>query len=209
MPTKARTLSYSLHGADGSAFAIDASSGQISTVPGHDYDFETKSEYHFSVAAADDGSPPMSATVQATVTLTNAAEVPEVPDPQPGAAARDSITVTWTPPAVGGGPPVSSYDVRYRATGSSTEWLDGPQGLVVARATVGSLEVNTEYEIAVRAANFDGDSGWTDPPLRVSTPRSANSTVGRVCRCRGRCWCLRSLLTWRRTRRRCPTRCLR
>ncbi len=169
-------LSYSLHGADGSAFAIDASSGQISTVPGHDYDFETKSEYHFSVVAADDGSPPMSATVQATVTLTNAAEVPEVPDPQPGAAARDSITVTWTPPAVGGGPPVSSYDVRYRATGS-TEWLDGPQGLVVARATVGSLEVNTEYEIAVRAANFDGDSGWTDPPLRVSTPRSANSTL--------------------------------
>ena len=170
-------LTYSLHGADGSAFAIDASSGQISTASGHDYDFETKSQYQFSVVATDDGSPPMSATAQVTVTLSNVAEVPAVPVPQRSAAARDSITVTWAVPAAGGGPPVSSYDVRYRATGSAV-WRDGPQDLSVTRATVGSLEVDTEYEIAVRATNDDGDSGWTDPPLRVSTQRSADALLG-------------------------------
>ncbi len=170
-------LTYSLHGADGSAFAIDVSSGQISTVPGHDYDIETKSQYQFSVVATDDGSPPMSATTQVTVTLSNVAEVPAVPEPRRSAAARDSITVTWEVPAVGGGPPVSGYDVRYRATGSAV-WREGPQDLSVTRATLGSLEVNTEYEIAVRAANDDGDSGWTDPPLRVSTQRSANAMLG-------------------------------
>ncbi len=170
-------LTYSLHGADGSAFAIDVSSGQISTAAGHDYDFETKSQYQFSVVATDDGSPPMWATAQVTVTLSNVAEVPAVPEPRRSAAARDSITVTWAVPAVGGGPPVSSYDVRYRATGS-TGWHDGPQDLTVTRATLGSLDVGTEYEIAVRAANDDGDSGWTDPPLRLSTQRSADAMLG-------------------------------
>ncbi len=170
-------LTYSLHGADRSAFAIDVSSGQISTAAGHDYDFETKSQYQFSVVATDDGSPPMWATAQVTVTLSNVAEVPAVPEPRRSAAARDSITVTWAVPAVGGGPPVSSYDVRYRATGS-TGWHDGPQDLTVTRATLGSLDVGTEYEIAVRAANDDGDSGWTDPPLRLSTQRSANAMLG-------------------------------
>ncbi len=170
-------LTYSLHGADGSAFAIDVSSGQISTAAGHDYDFETKSQYQFSVVATDDGSPPMWATAQVTVTLSNVAEVPAVPEPRRSAAARDSITVTWEVPAVGGGPPVSSYDVRYRATGS-TGWHDGPQDLSVTRATLGSLDVGTEYEIAVRAANDDGDSGWTDPPLRLSTQRSADAMLG-------------------------------
>ena len=170
-------LAYSLHGADGSAFAIDVSSGQVSTVAGHVYDFETKSQYQFSVVATDDGSPPMWATAQVTVTLSNVAEVPAVPEPRRSAAARDSITVTWEVPAVGGGPAVSGYDVRYRVRGSAG-WLEGPQGLSVTRATLGSLEVGTEYEIAVRAANADGNSGWTDPPLRVSTPLSANAMLG-------------------------------
>ena len=156
---------------------------------GHVYDFETKSQYQFSVVATDDGSPPMWATAQVTVTLSNVAEVPAVPEPRRSAAARDSITVTWEVPAVGGGPAVSGYDVRYRVRGSAG-WLEGPQGLSVTRATLGSLEVGTEYEIAVRAAN-DGNSGWTDPPLR----RCPRMRCWEACRCRARCWCLLLLPT--------------
>ena len=70
------TLTYTLGGTDAASFAIDGSTGQLSTSAA--LDFETKSAYSVVVRATDpDGE---SATIDVTINVTDVAEVvPEVP----------------------------------------------------------------------------------------------------------------------------------
>ena len=55
---------------------------------------------------------------------------------------------------------VTSYDVRYRDTGSAT-WDNGPQDHTTTSATVTGLTDGTSYEVQVRATSSGGDSGWS------------------------------------------------
>ena len=66
------TLSYSLWGTDAASFAIDGSTGQISTVAGVTYDYETKSSYSVEVDVSDAGG--LNATIAVTVNLTDVVE---------------------------------------------------------------------------------------------------------------------------------------
>ena len=65
--------------------------------------------------------------------------------------------MTWTEPA-NTGPDVHDYDVQYRKSGSFLPWPhDGPG----TTTTIPDLEVNTRYEVQVRAHNDEGESEWS------------------------------------------------
>ena len=66
------TLTYSLSGDDAASFGIDAATGQLTTVSGVTYDYETKSTYAVTVTATVTGeeSDSLSASIAVTVSLT-------------------------------------------------------------------------------------------------------------------------------------------
>ena len=154
------TLTYSLGGTDVASFAIVTSSGQIRTRDGVTYDFENKSSYSVSVTVTDQTA---NASASVTINLIDAAERP-VPPGAPAVAARpgtdDSLDVSWTAPANAGKPAITSYDLHYRP-GTSGNWINGPQNVVVTNAVIPSLSSSTFYQVEVRATNADGDSGWS------------------------------------------------
>ena len=155
------TLTYSLGGLDVASFAIVTSSGQIRTRDGVTYDFENKSSYSVSVTVTDQTA---NASASVTINLSDAAERP-VPPGAPAVAARpgtdDSLDVSWTAPANAGKPAITSYDLHYRP-GTSGNWINGTQNVVVTNAVIPSLSSSTSYQVEVRATNADGDSGWSD-----------------------------------------------
>ena len=66
--------------------------------------------------------------------------------------------------------PVSSYDLRYRESGTE-DFIDGPQNIIRTRVILLGLNPNTEYEIQIRASNSTGDGDWSDLSIvRTSTP---------------------------------------
>ena len=68
------TLTYTLSGTDAASFAIDSTTGQLTTVAGVTYDYETKKAYALTVKAADDSG--LAASLAVTVTLTDVDETP-------------------------------------------------------------------------------------------------------------------------------------
>ena len=99
------TLSYSLSGTDASSFTIDSSTGQITTVAGETYDFETRSSYTVTVSVSDskdgDGAADTAtdATITGTINLGNLDE-PGVLEFVPSSAFHvgSAITVELTDP---------------------------------------------------------------------------------------------------------------
>ena len=83
-----------------------------------------------------------------------------------------SLKVTWSAPDNTGRPPITHYDLRYRETGTGVSgWQDGPQDQTATNATnatIGSLMVDTPYDVQVRASNADGDGPWS--PSGQGTP---------------------------------------
>ncbi|MCY4584299.1 MAG: cadherin domain-containing protein, partial [Chloroflexi bacterium] len=153
-------ITYSLVGAEAAAFAIDASTGQVRTKD--PLDFETKSSYAFQVRAEDDRG--ASSTASVRVDVTNAVELPAVPNPPLVTAtfrSDTSIDVSWTPPA-NTGPPIDSYDLQWRE-GTSGSWTDGPQNVSGTSAAIGGLATGTQHQVRVRASNADGDTDWSGP----------------------------------------------
>ncbi len=87
-----------------------------------------------------------------------------------------SVTVAWAEPAAAD-PPVTGYDLQYRATGS-TDWTDGPQDQATTHAAIGNLLKDTNYEVRVRA-NLGGDRGaWSQPGEGATALWTSALTVG-------------------------------
>ncbi len=85
-------VTYSLRGADAASFRIDASTGQIYTVDGVDYDYETKPTYSVT-ARADDGYGP-SATARVVISLTDELESEQQNSDGLSSRQWDSVDVT-------------------------------------------------------------------------------------------------------------------
>ena len=169
------TLAYTLGGVDMASFDIVETSGQIRTISGVSYDFEAKDSYTVTVTATDTSSATAEASV--TISITDVNEPPDAPA-QPTVTAvtgsSTSLTVSWDAPANAGKPDIDSYDVQYRLSGA-TAWIDGPQTVATTTATITSLTANTLYEVQVRAANHEGDSGWSTPPGSGRTNAQINT----------------------------------
>ncbi len=153
-------LSYSLSGAGASSFTIHATTAQIRTAPGAAYDHETRNRYVLTVTADDSRGGVATATV--TVSVSDVDEPPPVPAAplvSPTRGSTESLDVSWTAPAAAGRPPVSGYELRYRAGGDAwAEWPHAGTGIV---ATISGLLAGSSYEVQVRAANDEGVSGWS------------------------------------------------
>ena len=74
------TLYFSLEGDESESFMIDAATGEISTVRGAKFDYETKDTYEFQVVVTDKKS---TVRVPVTVTVKNVVECPEFAEVNP------------------------------------------------------------------------------------------------------------------------------
>ena len=174
------TLSYTLGGTDMAAFEIDGDSGQLRTISGVSYDHEAKSSYTVTVTATDTSNATAVAIVTISVTDVNEPpDAPATPEVSAVASSTTSLTVSWTAPANAGKPAIANYDVQYQA-GSSGRWSDGPQNVTGTTTTIRSLTADTRYQVRVRAANDEGDSGWSTPPGRGRTNAVAITPPGVV-----------------------------
>ncbi len=152
-------LEYTLDGTHAGKFTIEPATGQILTKVGESYDRETESIYRVTVKA-DDGYGGTD-TVAVTISVTDETEPPLAPvAPTVTASSRTSIDVSWAAPDNVGRPPVTSYDLRYRA-GVSGVWTEDPQGVTVVGVSIADLSHDTSYQVQVLAANRDGDGDWS------------------------------------------------
>ena len=112
--------------------------------------------YQVQVRAGNaSGDGPWSAT--STVT----AGVPTTPAAPTLTSASGQISVSW-PASSGNGSAITDYDVRYKATASSTwtAWKPNATSTAVT-TTITGLNNGTAYQVQVRATNAVGDSAWS------------------------------------------------
>ena len=181
MDADMETLEYSLEGTDAGKFTIVPGTGQLGTKRGEAYDREAKASYAVTVRASDGTG---SDTIAVTITVMNATEIPLTPvaptvTTTPGSTT--SLDVTWTAPNNVGRPAITGYDLQYRK-GTSGDWTDGPQNQTGTRASISSLDGNSEYQVQMRATNADGDSAWSEPgsgSTANNQPVFTNSTATR------------------------------
>ena len=89
-------------------------------------------------------------------------ESPGVPDaPRVTLALEASLTVEWAEPE-NPGPPITGYDVQYRA-GTSGFFINAPHEGTGRAATLRGLEAATLYQVQVRARNEEGTGRWSEP----------------------------------------------
>ena len=154
------TLTYSLDDTAKAFFTIDERTGQLRTKVGVNYDHEERSSYSVTVEA-DDGTDPV--TVDVTITVVDVNEPPLTPaapvvSSEPGSTT--GLSVNWTAPSNVGRPPITGYNLQYRA-GTSGSWTAGPQNEGGTSTTIGGLTMNTAYQVQVQASNDEGNSGWS------------------------------------------------
>ena len=149
-------LTYHLSGPDSANFAVDGGSGQLRTLSGITYDFEDNDRYSVEMQADDPFGE--SARISVTIHVADVDEPPAIPAaPRVQPASTTSLTVTWEEPD-NTGPDITGYDVQYRRSGTFLPHThDGPG----TSATIIELEVNTRYEVQVRATNDEGTSLWS------------------------------------------------
>ncbi len=149
-------VTYRLSGPDSASFSVDTGSGQLRTLSGITYDFEDNDRYSVDLVGSDPYGE--SATIGVTIHVADVDEPPEIPAaPQVQPASTTSLTVTWDAPD-NTGPDITDYDVQYRKSGNFLPHThDGPG----TSATIIELDVNTRYEVQVRAHNDEGEGGWS------------------------------------------------
>ena len=97
------------------------------------------------------------------------------PASTPGKPAAPSVSagafrlvVAWTAPSTGGSP-ITHYDVRWRTGTNAWEQKDG---VTTTSTTITGLTAGTTYEVAVRAANANGDGAWSDSTMGTPIKRT-------------------------------------
>ncbi len=167
------TLTYSLSGADADKFDIDASTGQLITKAPLDFENPRggtagdSNTYLVTVTAKDSMGGSVARDV--TITVTDVEERPGAVAP-PTVVSTDSDTdattyelkVIWYPPDATV-EDIASYSVQYKKT---TETSFGTEGVAIGTfpattATITGLDVDTSYQVRVRATNSVGDGPWS------------------------------------------------
>ena len=153
------SIRYSLGGPDRALFEIDASSGQLRTRQGVDYDHERRSSYEVEVQAANVRVG--TGRILVRIAVLDVDEPPDKPDrPIVTASGLTGLRVNWVAPS-NTGPVISGYDVEYREDGTE-EYLDAGHERTTTSATIAGLERQTLYEVRVRAINDEGIGAWSD-----------------------------------------------
>ena len=156
MDAVGKGLAYSLAGANATDFAIDTSSGQLTTAAVLDHEAGPSRSVTVSATDADGGA----TSIPVTVAVSDVSEPPDAPSaPTIAGSSSTSLAVSWSAPENAGRPAVTDYDVRYRAgSGVFTDW---PHEGTATEATITELSADTVYQAQVLARNADGASGWS------------------------------------------------
>ena len=167
-------LEYSLSGTDAESFTIDADTGQLRTLAALDY--EAVPSYEVTVEVTDgkntDGeeNPELDDTVDVTINVIDVDEAPDAPDaPTVQRSGTNVLGVTWTAPENGGRPPITDYDLEYRAAESDDPYVDAGYDGTATTGRIAGVEEDVRYEVRVRASNDEGTGPWSAPG-RESTP---------------------------------------
>lgn len=145
-------------------FSIGASDGQLRTVAGASYDFETTTSYRIWVIAEGPTATGIyNYTLWAiTVYLTDVDEPPLAPTALTVIDRRaESVTVGWTAPDNIGRPPISGYEFRRDEGAESTPVAVVPESTQHGLARFDGLAAGREYRFAARAMNDEGGGGWS------------------------------------------------
>ena len=152
-------LEFSLEGADAGSFSVDGA-GHLTTLGTVDYDYESQPEYAVTLFA-DDGFGGRG-SIPVRIVLDDVDEPPEkvaLPTVVVPVGVVGALGVTWTEPATTG-PPVSGYDIEYRA--GVQDWIRLPRQPGTT-ATLRTLMPDTDYFVHVRAVNDEGAGPFSDP----------------------------------------------
>ncbi|MYD78615.1 MAG: hypothetical protein F4239_06930, partial [Gammaproteobacteria bacterium] len=156
-------LTYTLSGTDRAAFTINSDNGQLAVAPNTTLDFETTPTLVVTVTATDAAGASVGITV--VINLTDKSEPPKVPS---GVTQRNttdsSLTVLWDAPGRGD-PPVVSYLLQYRVSGSGNQWTDINTTFTSVNLT--GLKDDFNYRVRVLATNADGASGWSEKIVKT------------------------------------------
>ena len=165
-PDASTTLTYELgsSGTDHNSFTID-SNRNIKVASDATLDFEADDSYTVTVTASD-GT--LSADLDVTINVTDVLEPPDKPAaPTVTGASVSSVTVSWTAPDMTGKPPITAYQVQYRAPRAQLDhrlrnWVNHSFTGTGASTTITNLpSASWTYEARVQAANAEGTSGWS------------------------------------------------
>ena len=178
----ADTLSYSLDATSDAVFDIDSNGAiTVQVDEGSALDHEAAPSITATVTA-NDGTTTASHTI--TISVTDGDEPPSRPAaPTVTGASTTSVSVTWTAPTNTGKPPITDYDVQYRASGD-TNWTAHSFSGTGTSTTIPSLSPGTTYEVQVMAKNDEGDSAWsgtgtgdTSEPADTTAPSFSSASV--------------------------------
>jgi hypothetical protein len=135
-------------------------------------------QYYFRIRAKNRrGAGRLSAAVSAIP-----ATVPSGPLNLQTVPGDRSVRLTWQPPASTGGAPITDYEIRRRAMGT-TRWITVVDGVSTARSTtVGGLTNGQTYEFTIAARNRIGLGSfdtyvWSIPVTVPSAPRTLSAVA--------------------------------
>ena len=167
------SIRYSLGGPDRALFEIDASTGQLRTRQGVDYDHERRSSHEVEVQATN--ARVGTGRILVRIAVLDVDEPPDKPDrPTVTASGLTGLRVNWVAPP-NTGPVISGYDVEYREDGTE-EYLDAGHERTTTSVTITGLARQTIYEVRVRAINDEGTGAWSDT-ARGSTAGAGGDTA--------------------------------
>ena len=150
------TLYYSLIDKDAAQFAIDAE-GNLSTIYGAKYDYETKAKYEFRVKATDKK---YSITVPVTVTINNVDEIPEFAEGTQVLQVDESAekgTEVGTVTAKSDAAPTYSFVTDADLDDYKYFDIDGSTGLITVKdESLADFNTKHEYHVMVKAT--DGEN---------------------------------------------------
>ena len=166
---------YTIEGPGAESFTIDSSTGQIRTRAALDY--ESRSSYSVTVKADDrTGTRTSFAAISVTVMVTDVGEPPSRPAAPRIAGvvgSSNSIRVTWEAPA-NSGPPITDFDVQYRA-GSSGTFRSWPHFGMDLNTIITGLNASLTYQVQVLANNAEGPGDWSGSGSGMPDPDPANN----------------------------------
>ena len=194
------TLTYSLVDPNTNAdtdpedlFDIDEGTGQLKTKAALDHevaacgydiaDDPTNCEYVVTVRATDEKR--AFGDIEVTIEVRDLDEPPSAPSGLVVTVDRTNsdteLDVEWTAPVDTGKPPITEYQVRYRASGS---WNSLTGVGTSTTASITSLTPFTYYNVEVRAVNTEGESAYVSGRERTSQtgnnlPEFSPATVDR------------------------------
>ena len=164
--TSGEALTYRLGGGGAGYFTID-NEGQLKTSAAP-LDFETRPGKETVVEVTAEDTNGRTATITATITVTDdcagAGEPPCAPGrPGVSSASDTSLRVTWSAPGTPSGSSITGYELQYRESGSGGGWIPESVARTDRSHTIENLSMGTTYEVQVRAMNDSGGyGGWSE-----------------------------------------------